>query len=108
MTQNVVIKGRDNPVIVNFAFTGDFAALGLNTCTRIDVGIGGETYSTSNPANVSVENSGRELHIKIGDTTQLEAGAYMLDIVGFSATYNDGYVLSGLEKPRLGYVYVVG
>jgi len=106
MTQNVIVKGKDNPVVISWTFTGDFAASGLNTFTRIELIIGGETYSTDlTPDNLSIE-SDAELRLKIGDTTALADGNYLPQIVGYSATYDDGYLLSGDCKRILGTVRV--
>ena len=93
--QNVIYLGKDNPVIVEFSFTGDFATDGLSNFTDIQVTIGDETYTLLiNPSNIVV-NSNTELRILIGDTTSLGEGAYSIKIVGVSATYDDGYVLAG-------------
>ena len=93
--QNVVYLGRDNPIIVNFTFTGDFANDGLSNFTDIQVTIGDETYTLLvNPANVIV-SSDTQLRILIGDTTSLSPGGYQIKIIGISAIYDDGYVLTG-------------
>jgi hypothetical protein len=106
MAQNKVIKGLDNPVVMNFTFTGDFAALGLNTFTSINLDLGDETYTTLlNPNNLFIV-SNTELRLRIGDTTALVAGSYLPEIVGFSATYNDGYLISGSCNVVLGSIYV--
>lgn len=89
MPQNVIIKGKDNPVVITFAFTGDFASLGLNTFTSVSVQVGDETYTTGGP-NLSIE-SNSELRLKIGDVTTLDAGYYLPTIIGYSATYDDGF-----------------
>ena len=107
MAQDKIIKGLDNPIVMEFTFTGDFAALGLNTFTSINVDIGTETYTTlTTPDNLFIV-SNTELRLKIGDTTALDVGAYLLEIVGFSPTYNDGYLISGSCNAVLGSVYVV-
>ena len=101
MPQNVIVKGKDNPVVMEFSFTGDFEASGLNTFTEVKLTIGGEEYSTvANPDNLSIE-SATELRLKIGDSTELDVGCYLPEIVGFSATYDDGYLLSGKCKAIL-------
>lgn len=95
MAQNKIIKGFDNPVIMQFTFTGDFAASGLNTFTSISLSIGAETYTTlANPDNLFIV-SNTELRLKIGDITTLPEDAYLPEIVGFSINYNDGYLISG-------------
>ncbi len=97
--QNVIVKGLDNPVVMTFSFTGDFAASGLNTFTSIQIVIGGETYTTDGtPDNLSIE-SDTELRLKIGDTTTLAAGNYLPTITVFSLTYADGFMVSGKWNP---------
>ncbi len=93
--QNIIYLGRDNPVIVEFSFTGDFANDGLSNFTDIQVTISDETYTLLlNPTNIIV-SSDTELRILIGDTTSLTAAAYPIKIVGVSPVYDDGYVLAG-------------
>lgn len=99
--QNVIIKGRDNPVVMTFAFVGEFAADGLSNFTDITVQVGGETYSTITDPNQLFTASNTELRLKIGDTTTLADGTYMPEVIGFSATYDDGYLLSGEKKRKL-------
>jgi hypothetical protein len=92
--QNVIIKGKDNPARIEFTFTGDVA---LASFTSITVSLGGETY-TSGSAELDVD--GNTLVLSIGDTTTLAPGSYYPEIVGFSAQFDDGYLLSG-EKLRV-------
>ena len=92
MSGSVIYKGFDNPVIFTFSFGGDFAALGLNNFTRVDVTIGNETYSTLTGAVVI--SSATELKLLAGDSTALNQGSYYPTIVGYNATYDDGYVLT--------------
>jgi hypothetical protein len=104
MSQNTVFIGNDNPVIVNFSFTGDFSVDGLSNFTDIQVGVGSESYTLlTNPSNVVV-SSNTQLRIKIGDSTALGTGLYPLKIVGFSATYDDGYVLMCNDSDWLRFV----
>lgn len=97
--QNRIIKGRDNPVTVIFSFSGEFAIQGLQGFTEIRVHIDNETYS-SNTDRVTVVNK-NELRISIGDVTNVAKNRWMLEIVGFNVTYDDGYLLSGACKPVL-------
>jgi len=93
--QNVIYLGKDNPVIIDFSFTGEFADNGLSNFTDIQVEIGSESYSLSgNPSNVVV-SSATELRILIGDTTSLTPAAYPIKVIGINAIYDDGYVLVG-------------
>ena len=92
--QNKIIKGTDQPVVMNFTFTGEFASGGLGEFTDIQITIGSEVYTSAlNPSEVVV--SGNELRLLIGTVTSLDAGGYNLTIVGISPTYDDGYILSG-------------
>lgn len=99
--QNVIYKGFDNPVIFEFVFTGEFSTDGLSNFTYMSVEIGGETYTTNGTPDQLFLNGNNELRLKIGDTTTLDAGSYRPEIVGFSATYNEGYLLSGALNKQL-------
>lgn len=95
--QNFFIKGRDNPVVINFSFND---GLSLSMFDRIVFQIGPEEYATdTNPDKVVVD--GNSLIISVGDTTALEFGRYLPVITGYNATYNDGYVLTGKSNPVL-------
>lgn len=107
MAQDTVIKGKDNPVIFNFSMTGDFAANQLNTFDSITLDIGGESYSTASTPDQLFIVSGNQLRLRIGDTTTLDPGGYVPEINGFSADYNDGYLLHGLKRRIFGPVRVL-
>lgn len=107
MAQDTVIKGKDNPVIFQFSFTGDFATLQLNSFSRIELTIDSESYSTDlTPDNLFIVN-GSELRLKIGYITELEPGRHNFELVGYSPDYNDGYLLHGPKKPLLQNIRVV-
>lgn len=95
-------------MIFDFTFGGDFAALGLNTFTRVELTIfadaGNEVYSTDLAPNQLFIVNNNQLRLKIGDTTALVKGSYKFQIIGYSATYDDGYELHGLKRqiPELG------
>ena len=107
MLQNVIMKGRDNPVEISFSFDeGDFKELGLNTFSEIKVTLGSNTYSTiDNPSQVFVSNN-TDLTINVGADVALEKGSFLPEIVGYSNVYTQGYELSGKCKPILGYLEV--
>lgn len=92
--QNRIFIGRDNPAILVFSFTGDFADGGLSNFDDIQVAIDSETYSTVTDPTKVFTTDDNTLRIAIGDSTSLAAGYYHVDVVGFSSTYNDGYVLA--------------
>ena len=95
---NTVYLGKDNPVVLNLSFTEEFEAGGLSNFTDIQVTIGGELYTLlDNPASVVVE-SDTKLRILIGTVTSLTEGSYSIEIIGVSATYDDGYNLTGCGK----------
>lgn len=102
--QNVIIKGRDNPVVFVFEFTGDMAAHGLNAFSQITVEVGSESYNLTNAVDVTDKNT---LSLNIGAATTLADGNYNPEIVGVSATYPNGYLLTGCKKKTLaGFVTV--
>jgi len=99
--QNEIYKGFDNSVVMTFSFSGEFAVDGLSNFTNITLNIGDEFYSTNLTPDQLFINGNSELRLKIGDTTTLESGSYRPEIVGFSATYDDGYLLNGALKKAL-------
>lgn len=87
---NTVIKGRDNPIRI--AFNGVSLAL----FDRIEFIIAGEAYATdTTPNNLYVD--GDTLIVSIGDATQAQPMAYYPEIVGYSARFDDGFLLSGAK-----------
>lgn len=105
--QNLIIKGKDNPVVIEFSFTGDFYQNGLNTFARLTLQIGDEIYDTSIDTDYLKIIDNNTLHLIIGDHTQLEPDKYVLTIIGYSNVYNDGYVLTSNEKRLVEKVRVV-
>ena len=103
--QNRIVKGRGNPVALEFFFDGEFKAAGLNNFTRIVVEVGGETYDTD--GNFVAIHSATELRIRIGTQTALVVGEYPLTLTGYSATYTDGYELTSLDVSPVSSVVVV-
>ncbi len=105
--RNKVYKGNDNPIVLQIKFLGDYADNGLLNFTDISVTIGDETYTLiGNAANVKVV-SATELHIAIGDVTNLAAGSYHIEVVGISNVYDDGYVLAKDGVDGLDPVWVI-
>lgn len=95
--QNFFIKGRDNPVVINFSFADGFS---LALFDRVVFQIGDEEYATdTHPQKVVID--GESLILSVGDVTQLELGRYFPIITGYNATYDDGYVLTGKSNPVL-------
>ena len=102
--QNVIIKGRDNPVTFSFTFTGAFAADGLSNFTGITVEIGTESYDLTNHVSIVDDVT---LSLDIGAITALADGNYNPEIIGTSATYPNGFLLTGCKKKTLaGFVTV--
>lgn len=95
--KNFFIKGRDNPVVINFSFND---GLSLSMFDRVVFEIGTEEYATdTNPDKVVVD--GNSLIVSIGDATALDIGRYLPVITGYNAAYNDGYLLTGKSNPVL-------
>lgn len=95
---NFFIKGRDNPAVINFTFSGGFT---LDDFTKIVFEIGGESYDSSVDTS-AVSYSGSTLILSIGDVTELAAGFYEATITGYSALYDDGYQLAGSGVRTIG------
>ncbi len=107
LLQNVIMKGRDNPVEISFSFyEGDFKERGLNTFSEVKVTLGSNTYSTvDNPDQVYIVNN-TDLVLNIGSDPNLTVGTYLPEIIGISNVYTNGYELTGKCKPILGYLEV--
>lgn len=96
--KNVIYKGRDNSVVMEFGFTGEFAQDGLNNFDDIQILIGGEIYTLLlNPENVVIDGT-EELRLSIGGVTSLDEGRYVLSIIGINTTYNDGIELNQCDS----------
>lgn len=106
MAKNKIIKGRDNPVVLNFIFYDSFAADGLNNFNKIVVEVGGESYNTEDNPDKVIVNGEFQLALLIGDVTNLESGNYDLTVTGYSSTYDNGYELTGADNKKLSSVVV--
>lgn len=105
--QNVIIKGRDNPITISFSFDkGDFSELGLNTFSDIQVTLGDRTYTVQNHPDLVVISNSNDLKLNLGGE-DLQVGSYLPIILGFSNVYTQGYELTGKNKPILEYLRVV-
>ena len=104
---NIIIKDRGNPVILEFTFNGDFETNGLNTFDYITISIDNESYSTQDADNkLTISTDGMDLILNIGDSTNLSVGYYTPVVIGYSPTYNDGYVLNSDDKKELSKITV--
>jgi hypothetical protein len=103
---NLVIKGKDNPVILKFTFSDEFADLGLTNFSDLQLIISTETYSIVSTPYQLFLNGYNELRLKIGDITALNIGAYTVEIIGYSEAYNDGYLLTGAQKPVISLITI--
>ena len=91
--RNALFIGRDNELVLKVTFQDEFATNGLANFDRIEFSVGGETNATdTHPNNVVVD--GQYIRIRIGDVTALEPGLYDPEIIGYSAVYDDGFVLA--------------
>ena len=85
-TQNTVIKGRDNPVVILFS------GVLLQDFTKVEVTFGSDIRdSVADPTEVVIISQ-TELHLKFGDTTET-TGNYW-EIVGFDAVNVNGVELT--------------
>ena len=95
---NTIYKGLDNPVLFDISALPSF--------TRIELVLGGETYDTAaTPNNLFVD--GIYLNLSIGTVTALADGGYVPEIKGYSATYNDGYLIASKKTGQLPAIVVL-
>lgn len=93
--QNVIIKGIGNPAVFVFSFSGTMAHDGLNNFAGITVKVGSETYTLDDHVSIADKNT---LELDIGAVTALSVGSYYPEIIGTSAKYPSGFLLSGAAK----------
>lgn len=105
---NKLFPPKDNKVIIEFTFTGEFSENGLNNFTEIVFSLGGESYSTlENPSRLYLENN-TTLVLDIGEVTGLNSGVYFPEIIGYNTSnYNDGYTITSECNNRLGSPIIV-
>lgn len=103
--QDIIVKGRDNPVVIDFTFQVEgFPNFGLISFTDMEVIFGTETYTLLLDPTIVVVNSNTQLQLNLGDTAE-EFPSYLV-ITGFNVDYPDGYVLTSkclanLTIPRM-------
>lgn len=107
VSKNVIIKNRDNEVVFEFKFSGEYESSGLEEFSEITLSIGDETYSTVDHPDYLFTNGPRELRLKIGVITTLEVGQYKPTITGFNASYDDGYILTSPDYNPLGNIEMI-
>lgn len=105
MSQDIIIKGKDNPLVINFTFNVPAdPTFGLNGFDDIQVVFGTETYTLLLNPTIVVINSDTQLQLNLGSTA--EAYPSYLVITGVNGTYPNGYCLtskclSNLNIPRM-------
>lgn len=112
MIQNTIIKGFDNPVIIDFVFYDDMAEQGLLNFTEVKVVLGEEEYSSlDNNGSVSI-NSPTELVLDVGLLTNIQPSTLLstkrtLTIIGINDNYPNGYVLQSPDIDLLKYPVII-
>ena len=93
MSQNIIYKGRDNPIVI--IFTG----IDLTLLSDIEVTIGSDTRTkVLNPASVVVLSS-NELELNFQDT--LEVGGFVAEIIAFDSNNPNGFLVTSAIKDPL-------
>lgn len=91
--RNALFIGRDNELVLKVTFQDEFATLGLANFDRIEFSVGGETYSSlTDPDKIVID--GDFIRVRIGDVTAIPPGLYDAEVIGYSAAYDDGFVLA--------------
>ncbi len=100
MAQDIIIKGRDNQMVVNFTFdVPEIADFNLSNLTDLELTFGSESYKlTTDPAVVYLisENS---LGINLSGTS--ETSAHYLDIVAHHDRFPQGFQLTNRHMSNL-------
>ena len=93
MPQNIIIKGKDNPIVINFSFVVPTdPTFGLTGFDDIEVVFGAETYTLLLDPTIVVVVSDTQLQLNLGGTS--EAFPSYFKITGFNGTYPNGYELT--------------
>ena len=98
MAQNIIVKNKDNPVVINF--TG----VDLTQATEIEVLLDQDSWTlTGDPTRVIV-NSATQLQLELGNTTS--SGMEYLTITIFDSGNPNGYeatsgCIGNLEKAKI-------
>lgn len=99
MAQNTIIKGKDNPVVINF--TG----VDLTLFTDISVHFGADQRTLlSDPASIIVK-SATELELNFQDTAETSANYWC--VTGFDALNTSGIELTSRNLDNLPFSRVV-
>ena len=113
--QNTIIKGRDNPVTIELEIAGNYSDGSPPPFDRFMLTIGNESYDTALTDKLSIEligvNSTLDKYlinlVLIAGDTGLDDGYYRPDIIGYSITYPNGYVITNDEDINLSKVRVL-
>lgn len=93
MAQNIIVKGKDNPIIIDFTFNVPTdPSFGLTGFDYIEVKFGSETYTSTADPSVVVINSNTQLQLNLGGTAEVYPSYLVIN--GYNATYPLGYQLT--------------
>lgn len=105
MAKSTIIKGKNNPLFIDFAFdVPTDPTFGLNGFTTVEVKFGSETYTNVVDPAVVVIVSDTRLQLNLGNTSEEFASYFTIN--GYNGTYPDGYQLTSkcmgnLEIPKM-------
>ena len=86
--RNKIPLGSDNPLIIEFEFTGEFEENGLSNFSRLEVRIGDESYNSVDDPGVVYTVSDTELRVKLGKVTSLPKGEHPIEVWGITPLYD--------------------
>ncbi len=93
MAQDIIIKGRDNQMVINFTFDiPEIAGFNLNTLTDVELTFGAEKYKLTTDPTIVYIISENSLGINLSGTS--ETSSHYLDIVAHHDRFPQGFQLT--------------
>jgi len=98
---NKVIPEYDNEVILELSCVNSFSEIGFNNFDKLVINIGNESYDSSTDVDKLFILDGDKLQLQISDITELDAGNYTPELIGYNTRYNDGLLINGERLNKL-------
>ncbi len=93
MAQDIILKGKDNQIVVNFTFDiPEIVGFDLSTLSDIELTFGSEKYKLTTDPTVIYLISPNSLGINLSGTS--ETTSHYLDIVAHHARFPQGFQLT--------------
>jgi len=98
--QNVIVKTKDNPVVLTFS------GVDLTNATEIEINLGSDTWTLSGDSDRVKVDSATQLTLELGNTTNTNKYQY-LTITITDSTYTNGYTVTSPRQANLDPVKII-